>query len=105
MKTTDRLAELKNLEAKAVAIRKELGINSPGEVIYEADLDATSDDTVVVEADGFGGATTSVVAGHFPLDYTIKFHKFFPTEAEAESAAEDLACHRANPRQLLAAPA
>ena len=105
MKTTEKLHELKSLQSRIDAIRRDLGINPPGEVTYQADLDVTSDDTVVVVADGFGGATTSVVAGNYPVDYTTKFEKFFPREEEAESAAEDIACHRARPRQILAASA
>ena len=105
MNTTGKLTELKNLQAKADAIRNALECSPPGEVTYLTALDVTSDDTVVVEADGFGGATTSVVEGNYPVDYIIKFQKFFPTEREAESAAEELACHRANPRHVLAAPA
>jgi hypothetical protein len=58
---------------------------------------------VGVEAEGFGGATTSVVAGNHPADYVTKFERFFPSEIEAESAAEELARHRASPREILAA--
>jgi hypothetical protein len=46
---------------------------------------------VVVEADGFGGATTSVVLGNFPLDYFAEYAKSFETEQEAERAAEQIA--------------
>lgn len=105
MNNAEKLAELRNLHARVNTIRQELGINPPGEIIYQADLDVTSDDTVVVVADGFGGATTSVVAGNYPVDYTTKFEKSFPSESDAESAAEELACHRARPRQVLAASA
>ena len=101
MKTTEKVQELKALQSRIDAIRRELGISPPGEVTYQADLDVTSDDAVVVIADGFGGATTSVVAGNYPVDYTTKFEKFFPSESEAE----ELACHRAGLRQILAASA
>jgi len=94
MTRAEKLQELKALQARIDAIRRELGISAPGEVIYEADLDAISDDTVLVEADGFGGATTSIVRGNYPIDYTTKFQKSFPTEAEAEEAADNLACHK-----------
>jgi len=65
-------------------------------------LDVCSDDMVVVESDGFGGATTSVIAGNYPLDYVTKFERFFPSESEAESAAEKLTDHKASPRRVLA---
>jgi hypothetical protein len=104
MNRTEKLAELRSLQARADAVRQELEFNPPGKVIYLASLDV-KDDTVVVEADGFGGATTSVVEGNYPVDFFIKFERFFPSESEAESAADELACHRASPLQVLAAPA
>ena len=97
------LTELRNLQAKCDAIRQELEWSSPGKVTYLATIDMSPDDMVVVEADGFGGATTSVVEGNYPLDYIIKFEKFFPSEIEAESAAEQLVCHTASPHAILAA--
>jgi hypothetical protein len=100
---TEKLAELRSLHARVNTIRRELGINPPGETTYQAELDVTSDDRVVVVADGFGGATTRIVEGNYPVDYTIKFEKFFQRESEAESAAAELACHRASPHKLLAA--
>jgi hypothetical protein len=103
MNSTEKLAELGSLQARADALRKELGFNPPGEITYQAELDVASDDKVVVVADGFGGATTSVVAGNYPVDYITKFEKTFPSASEAESAAEELACSRARPSQILAA--
>jgi hypothetical protein len=105
MRTTEKLQELKTLQARMDALRRDLGISAPGEITYQAALDVTSDDTVVVVADGFGTATTSIVEGNCPVDYTTKFERFFASESEAESAAEQLASHRGNPRQILAAPA
>ena len=102
MNTTEKLQELKALQSKTDALRQQLGINAPGAVIYRADLDAASDDMVLVEADGFGGATTRVVEGNYPVDYIAKFEKFFPTEAEAESAADQLASHKRTAVQVLA---
>jgi hypothetical protein len=104
MNRTQRLAELRSLQARADTLRQELEFNPPGKVVYLAPLDVT-DDTVVVEADGFGGATTSVIEGNYPVDYIIKFERFFPSESDAESAAEELVCRRASPLQVLAVPA
>jgi hypothetical protein len=105
MNSTEILAELRSLQARADAIRQQLELNPPGKVTYLAPLDVGSDDTVVVEADGFGGATTSVVDGNYPVDYVVKFEKFFPSESEAERAAEELACHRARASRVLATSA
>jgi hypothetical protein len=57
----------------------------------------------VVEADGFGGATTRVVEGNYSVDYAIKFEQFFPTEGEAEAAAEVLVSRKCTAGQVLAA--
>jgi hypothetical protein len=105
MNNTEKLAELRSLQDRVNTLRRELDCSPPGEVTYLAPLDVASNDTIVVEADGFGGATTSVVEGNYPLDYVIKFERCFPNKTEAESAAEELASHRASPCQVLAASA
>lgn len=105
MNTTEKLAELRKLQTKADAIRRELGITSPGQVIYQATLDTAPGDTLLVQADGLGGATTSIVQGNYPVDYIAKFEKFFQTEAEAEAAAEELTSHHCVPGDVLAAVA
>lgn len=103
MSKAEILTELRSLQARCDAIRQELEYSSPGKITYMAILDVSPDDRVVVEADGFGGAITSVVEGNYPMDYVTKFERAFPTEIEAERAAEELACHRASPREILAA--
>lgn len=100
MNTREKLDELRNLQSKAEAIREEFGFSPKGEVIYLSALNVCPGDTVVVEADGFGGATTSVVEGNYPVDYVTKFEKFFPRESDAERAAQKLTSHRAGPDQL-----
>ena len=101
MRTGQKLNKLRRLQRDADAIRQELGISSCGEITYQAELDVTSDDTVLVEADGFGGAMTRIVEGNYPVDYSTKFEKFFQSESEAEAAAEEIASHKRSPRQLL----
>ena len=59
MHTRQKLNRLRRLQLDADAVRHELGISAPGAITYQAELDVTSDDTVLVEADGFGGARTS----------------------------------------------
>jgi hypothetical protein len=102
MNETEKLAELRRLQTKADSIRRELGISSPGEILYRADLDMISDAIVLVEADGFGGATTRIVEGNYPLDHCTKFEKFFPTESEADMAAEQIVSYSRSPHQILA---
>ncbi len=102
MNRTEKLSELRRLQTKVDALRQELGISAPDKIIYQAGLNPTSDDILLVEADGFGGATTIIIGGNYPLDYNTKFEQHFQTEAEAEGAAEEIASHKRTPRQILA---
>src|SRR5574341_973227 len=104
MTKEEKLAELRSLQVKVDAIRDELGITSPGVVTFSAHRDIADDEMVIVEADGFGGATTSVVVGNYPVDFYTKFEKFFPSEEVAETVAERVAFEGVSPRQLLAIP-
>lgn len=104
MKTNAKLAELKSVQKRADTLRKELGISAPGEVIFLALCDGAGDDMVVVEADGFGRATTSVVLGNYPVDYNIKFERSFPSEQDAVAAAEDVAFNGISPSRVLGVP-
>ena len=101
MRVSARLAELVILQNRADALRKELGINRPGEVIFLASYDGLDDDIVIVEADGFGGATTRIVEGNYPVDYVTKFERSFPSERQAEAVAEKVAFDGISPRRVL----
>jgi hypothetical protein len=104
MNKDEKLAVLRNLDAEAEAIRKELAISQPGMVIFSAQWDAGDDESVIVEADGFGGATTRIVAGNYPVDFISKFDKFFISEEEAIAAAERVAFEGASPYEILDLP-
>ena len=80
--------KLRCLQRQADDIRAKLSISSPAEVTYKADLDVIGDETLIVEANGFGGAVTKIVKGNYPIDYYTKFEKAFETEDEAIAAAE-----------------
>lgn len=84
-----KLNQLRKLQAEANRLRRELGISRPDEVIYSAPLDL-ADETVVVEADGLGGATLKVVEGNYPIDYLTKLEQLFGSEESAQTAAEEL---------------
>lgn len=105
MKTNQKLGELKTLQIKVDTHRAELGISSPGEVTFLAHRDALGNDMVIVEADGFGGATTRIAEGNYPVDYVTRFERFFESEQEAEEAAEKIAFNGISPRGILGAPA
>ena len=90
MKDDARLMRLKQLENEGTAIREQLGINSRNMVIYQASISAVDDETVVVEADGFGGATLRVTEGNYPIDFLCLRETKFRTEGAAVREAERL---------------
>lgn len=71
-------------------------------MVYRAFLDVCDDKEVVVEADGFGGSTTSVVEGNFPMDYRTHYAKKFRAEEAAIQAAEAIEEERAEAEAILA---
>lgn len=86
-----KLKKLAALEEEAKQIRTDLGISQPREVIYQASEDLWSDNEVIVEADGYGGATLLVVEGNYPIDYVAKRQQRYVSENEACDEAERLA--------------
>jgi hypothetical protein len=91
MKRNQELRRLRLLQSEIDALRHNLGINSPGEVLYSSPICALEEEIVVVEADGMGGATTCVVEGNYPVDYITKYEKRFMSEEKAIRKAERLA--------------
>jgi|ERR1039458_6623019 hypothetical protein len=83
-----KIKDLRTSQTRADAIRKDLGFSRPGVILYQSWLNAVDGEMVVVEADGFGHATTSVVEGDYPFDYFTTFAKTFETEEDAENAAQ-----------------
>ena len=101
MSLHQKLKRLKELQSEADGIRAELGISPPRAVLYYAPLLALDDEMVVVEADGFGGATTSIVEGNYPIDFVARFEKRFETEEAAIDAATKLVEKNAKPVTVL----
>lgn len=102
MGLTDKQARLKQLQTEVDAIRGELGISPPKSVVYLSPLNVTDDKSVVVEADGFGGATVSLVEGNYPIDFVSHYEKEFASEDAAVEAAEKVVEGRASPSEVLA---
>ena len=94
MKTNTELERLRKLEAKCEQTRQRIGVCARGEVLYQAPQSMWSENDVVVEADGDGGAKLLIVYGNYPSDYSIKTERRFPTEDAARNAAEEIV-HRA----------
>src|ERR1044072_2220373 len=84
------IKRLRELEQESKTLRKTLGISRPDEVIFQASQDDWSDDEVIVEADGFGGATLLIVEGNYPIDYLVKSRREFTSEEQACEAATQL---------------
>jgi hypothetical protein len=79
-KGPDKIDQLKGLDRAADTMRKELGFHKPGEVLFQMDNWATE---VVVEANGYGGATILEIAGSYPGDYKLVREKVFDSEEAA----------------------
>jgi len=95
-----KLGELIALQERIDGLRTELGISPPG-IIFSAPLNAINDGLVIVEADGQGGGTASVVDGNYPVDYVTKYLKVFPTEPAARAAAEEIVFNGCKPVEVL----
>ena len=90
MKAHTQLQKLRKLEHQSRRIRKRLGVSNPGEVIFQGPQGRWSDNDIVVEADGIGGAKLLVVEGNYPIDYSTKSEREFRSEDKACAAAEEL---------------
>ncbi|MBX3329132.1 MAG: hypothetical protein KF722_01930 [Nitrospira sp.] len=90
MKRYQELRRLRRLQSEIDSIRRQLAISSPGAVVYSSPLRSLEDEIVVVEADGMGGATTSVIEGNYPIDFTTKYEERFSSEEKAIRKAENL---------------
>ena len=101
MERNGKLKKLRTLQMEIDTIRRELSVSGRDEVLYRASLYADTDEEVLVVANGFGGGTTSVVEGNYPIDFFARFEKVFGTEAAAVEAADKLIEERASPAQVL----
>jgi hypothetical protein len=90
MKTHSQLEKLRKLEENCQRLRKSLDVSNRGEVIFQAPNSMWSENDIVVEADGLGGAKLLVVEGNYPIDYSTKSERVFATEDAACEAAEKL---------------
>jgi hypothetical protein len=81
------IEELRRLDVQAQALRTKLGFGQPDEVIWQAD---SGEDLLLVEADGYGGASVQEVEGNYPVDFTSKHERAYATEEEACGVARQL---------------
>lgn len=90
MKKSTQFRKLRTLEAESAHIRKSIKVSKAGEILYHAPQSRWSDNDIVVEADGIGGARLLFVDGNYPIDYYIHQEKTFFSEQEACDAAEEI---------------
>ena len=90
MNEAQSLIRLKRLQAESEGIRRRLRISPPNSIVFRAPIDPVDEEEVVVEADGSGGATLSVVEGNYPIDFLCLRETRFLTERAAIQAAEGL---------------
>ncbi|MDF0665067.1 MAG: hypothetical protein P0119_03220 [Nitrospira sp.] len=93
MKRDHELRRVRRLQKEIDSIRRQLGLSSPGAVVYSSPLRSLEDEVVVVEADGMGGATTCIIEGNYPIDFITKYEERFPSEEKAVRKAESLVVH------------
>lgn len=101
MTRLNKYFKLMCLTEEAGALRKELGVSAPNALLYRKRRSVLEQPVVVVEADGVGGAWTSIVEGDYPFDYLALYEKHFRREAEAVRAAKDVAEMDADPETVL----
>jgi hypothetical protein len=75
--------QLKDLQTRLDALRKEYGISAPHEIVYKADLNSIDDRLIVVVTNGHGGARCDQVRGNFPVDHLVEHSKEFIFEDDA----------------------
>jgi hypothetical protein len=85
-----QLRKLAKLERESQKIREDLKISRPNEVLYCAPQSRWSDNDIVVEAEGQGGARLLIVEENYPIDYLIKSERLFASEDNACEAAHKL---------------
>lgn len=90
MNDEESLIRLKRLQAEAERIRQRLHISSPNSMVFRAPINPFDDEEIVVEADGFGGASLSIIEGNYPIDFLSLRETKFATERAAIREAERL---------------
>ncbi len=101
MKNLKPQTELIRLDKRANRLRSKLGFSLPNALLLRARLPLPVSRTIVVEADGVGGAWVSMVEGNYPLDYQLYYERYFDTESEALHVATKVVGLRANPGVVL----
>jgi hypothetical protein len=100
MKRHDKLKRLRTLQAELDTLRRKLHVSDRNDVLYLASIDDRDEEMIVV-ADGFGGATASIVEGNYPIDFITRYEKEFVSESAALRAAEKVVDEQFSPAEVL----
>jgi len=85
-----QLESITRLQEKLDSLRRQLGVADRGVILYRSEVSYGDAEFIVVEADGFGGATMRRAEGNYPTDFLTLQELEFATEFDAVRAAENL---------------
>jgi hypothetical protein len=88
--TQAQLEAITSLQEKLDSLRRQLGVADRGLILYRSETSYADAEFIVVEADGFGGATMRRGEGNYPTDFLTLQEIEFATEFDAVRAAENL---------------
>ena len=85
-----QLEAITSVQEKLDSLRRQLGVADRGVILYRSEASYADAEFIVVEADGFGGATMRRGVGNYPTDFLTLQELEFATEFDAVRAAEKL---------------
>ena len=88
--TQAQLEAITNLQEELDSLRRQLGVADRGVILYRSEASYADAEFIVVEADGFGGASVRRGEGNYPTDFLTLQELKFATESDAVRAAENL---------------
>ena len=88
--TQAQLEAITSVQEKLDSLRRQFGVADRGVILYRSEASYADAEFIVVEADGFGGATMRRGEGNYPTDFLTLQELAFATEFDAVRAAENL---------------
>jgi hypothetical protein len=85
-----QLEAIASLQEKLDSLRRRLGVADRGVILYRSEVSYADAEFIVVEANGFGGATMRRAEGDYPTDFMTLEELEFAIEFDAVRAAENL---------------
>ena len=85
--TQAQLEAITSLQEPLDSLRRQLGVADRGVILYRSEVSCADAEFIVVEADGFGGATLRRGDGNYPTDFLTLQELEYATEFDAVKAA------------------